>query len=64
MYGKVVNISSPNFCESHLGKGNCLYDVSVLIRGVESNVKCDYFCQIRPLTIEERAKRYFLMLDY
>lgn len=26
-------------------------------RGVENNVNCDYFRQIRPLTVEERAKR-------
>ncbi|CAF0758520.1 unnamed protein product [Rotaria sp. Silwood1] len=25
--------------------------------GVEHNVKCDYFCQIRPLTVEQRAQK-------
>jgi predicted P-type ATPase len=28
--------------------------------GIEDNVKCDYFRQIRPLTVEERAKKKIL----
>ena len=55
MFGKKGNIDSRDFSE--LTAVQLIYLIFDICRGIEENVKCEYFRHIRPLTVQERAQK-------
>ena len=54
MCGMMSTASLQNFCKFDSITLTIL-EIVVYISGLENNVNVDYFSQIRPLTVEERA---------